>query len=87
MVSTDLLPYKSAGNKASIRSSSMVPIRVPTPGKVLLRYCHSIWSDIPKPAYAYWGYHLDILDRVRTSWAHASNLVLTQSSSSPLGPQ
>ena len=61
-------PPKSGGKKASLREFSIGPIRDPTPGTVLCRYCHLIWSDIPNPEYADWGYHLDILARVQTLW-------------------
>ena len=53
-------PPKSAGKKASLRASSIGPTRELTTGTVLCRYCHSIWSDIPKTAYADWGYRFSI---------------------------
>ena len=80
-------PTKIAGKKASLRASSIGTIRDPTPGTVLCRYCHLSWRDIPKPAYVDWVYHLAILARVRTPWAHASTLGRTYSSMSSLGPR
>ena len=79
-------PPKSAGMKASLRAYSIGPIIVPTPGEVLCRYCHSSWSNIPKLAYANWGYRFAILARVRTQWAHASTLGHTHAYSSSLVP-
>ena len=46
---------RSAYEKASLRSSSIEAIRVPTQGKVFCRYCHSIWSNTPKSEYSDWG--------------------------------
>ena len=43
-------PPNSAEKNFSLRDSSIGPIRVPTPGTVLCRYCHSICNDIPRPA-------------------------------------
>ena len=40
----------SAGKNVFLRASSIGPIRVPTPGTVLCRYCHSSCNDIPKLA-------------------------------------
>ena len=78
---------KSAGKKASLRESYIGPIIEPIPGTVICRYCHSSWSDIPKPAYADWGYRFAILARMQTPWDHASTLGLTHYSSSSLVPK
>ena len=43
-------PPNSAGTHFSLRASSVGPIRVPTPGTVLCRYCHSSCNNIPNPA-------------------------------------
>ena len=45
-----LFPSLFGGEKLSLRASSIRPIRVPTPGTVLCRYCHFDCSDIPNPA-------------------------------------
>ena len=67
--------------------SYLGPIRLLTPGKILCRYCHLSWRDIPKTAYAEWGYHLAILDMMWTSWARASTFGRTQPYSSSLVPK
>ena len=76
-----------AGKKASLRASYIIPIRELTPGTVFCRYCHYIWSDIPKPVYSIWEYRFAIVSRMRTLWFHASILGHTYSSISSLGPQ
>ena len=78
---------ESAGKKASIKASSMGPIRVTTPWTVFCRYCHLIWSDTPYQAYTNWGYCLAILPRMRTSWDHASTFGRTHFPRSSMGPK
>ena len=41
---------KNAGKKVFLRAFSMGTMIVPTPGKVLCRYCNSRWSNIPNTA-------------------------------------
>ena len=77
-------PQKISGKKTSHRASSIGPMREPTPGTFLCRYCHSIWSDIPNPEYADWEYRLANLSMLWTQCAHASTLVRTQAYSSSL---
>ena len=80
-------PPKVTREKASLRVSYIRPIILTTPGTVLFRYCHLSWINTPKTAYAKWGYHLNILARLRTPWFHASTLGLIQAYSYYLGPK
>ena len=41
-------PPNSAGKKISLIAVSIGSIRAPTLGKILLRYCHSNYSNIPR---------------------------------------
>ena len=78
---------KFAGKKASLRASSIGPIRDMTPRTVIYRYYHYNCSIIPKTVYSDWGYCLAILARVRTLWAHASTLGRTRYYSPSLSPR
>ena len=65
-------PPNRAGMILSLRAYSMGPIRVPTPGTVLCRYCNFSCNNITNPAYSEWECCQASLPKTLTPWAHAS---------------
>ena len=80
-------PPNSLRKNFSLRAYSIGPIIVPTLGTVLCRYCHLSCKNIPKPAYADWGFRRAILPKTLTLWAHASTWGFTHASSWSHGPR